>query len=533
MSESHVSHSKAGISWISRFILLIGVVVQLARILNVESSTGEVPFHSANDRSRWCTIVALAVNGSYEIDDVLQIRDPKTNRRTWYSIDLVRHRGADGKQHFYSSKPPLLPTLYSYVYMAVRAVTGKTLMQETFFVARIMLVLVNLVPLAFLWWILAKWLGAKFDNPWALTVFSVLMVFGTLLTTFANTLNNHLPAAIAVAGSLWCLDRIALQDDTRWRWFVLCGICTSFGAANELPALGWVAAAASVLVFSSVSKTLFGYLPALLPVAAAFFYFNFAAHATLAPAYAHRSAGETLFEFQAEVIAEDAVDDVVTAFRENGIEASDQSLVRPARKPGVWELFDPKSQMRYAVQPAESGEGFVAKEWGDWYDYPGSYWTDEGKQGVDKGEPNRALYVFQCLVGHHGIFSLTPFWLVSLLGCFAVFRGRETINIFRDKRLLLMCVLVATSLVVVGFYFARGVEDRNYGGVSSGFRWTFWLIPLWLWLSVYGLQVVRSDWARRCVELLVVVSVFSATFPWQNPWTSPWPMQLWEYLGWL
>ena len=47
----------------------------------------------------------------YEIDDVIEIRDPNTRRRTWYTIDMVRHRGADGKQHYYSSKPPLLPTL--------------------------------------------------------------------------------------------------------------------------------------------------------------------------------------------------------------------------------------------------------------------------------------------------------------------------------------------------------------------------------------------------------------------------------------
>jgi dihydrodipicolinate synthase/N-acetylneuraminate lyase len=38
--------------------------MQLVRILNVQSSTGETPFLSANDRSRWCTILALTVNGN-------------------------------------------------------------------------------------------------------------------------------------------------------------------------------------------------------------------------------------------------------------------------------------------------------------------------------------------------------------------------------------------------------------------------------------------------------------------------------------
>ncbi len=68
----------APLGWLCRLLIVIAAVVQLSRILQVQSSTGEVPFFSANDRSRWCTIASLAVNGSYEIDDVLEIRDPST-----------------------------------------------------------------------------------------------------------------------------------------------------------------------------------------------------------------------------------------------------------------------------------------------------------------------------------------------------------------------------------------------------------------------------------------------------------------------
>ena len=63
-------------------------------------------------------------------------------------------------------------------------------------------------------------------------------------------------------------------------------------------------------------------------------------------------------------------------------------------------------------------------EWGDWYDYPGSYWTSERKQGVDKGEPNQLKYALHALMGHHGIFSLTPFWLLAIWGAVVVWRER-------------------------------------------------------------------------------------------------------------
>ena len=64
------------------------------------------PFLSANDRSRWCTIRALVEHGTYEIDAI-------TAQPRWDTIDKVRHRNRDGQQRFYSSKPPLLPTLKS------------------------------------------------------------------------------------------------------------------------------------------------------------------------------------------------------------------------------------------------------------------------------------------------------------------------------------------------------------------------------------------------------------------------------------
>ena len=38
----------------------------------------------------------------------------------------------------------------------------------------------------------------------------------------------------------------------------------------------------------------------------------------------------------------------------------------------------------------------------------------------------------------------------------------------------------ARPLVCLVFYLARPQADRNYGGMTSGFRWMFWFAPLWL-----------------------------------------------------
>lgn len=515
-------------------IVGLGFAAQLSRIVQVQSATGEVPFLSANDRSRWCTVAALAVTGSYEIDEVLEIRDPETRRRTWYTIDLVKHRGADGKQHFYSSKPPLLPTLYAYVYQGVRSVTGVSLMREPFFVARVMLVLVNLIPLLAFWWLMIHWAQQRQLSAWASAMLIGFVVWGCYLSTFVNTLNNHLPAAISVGISLYCISRLIEQKSEGKRWYILCGLSTAFGAANELPALSWVAAAAAILLIVNWRKTLLCFVPALLPVAAAFFAANYAAHGEFKPAYAHRNLGEVIAGIHlpnTTSIESLNLEACREPLKEAGIELSDSSEIRLARRPGVAELWDPASELRYGLTCSTDGK-LQVYQWGDWYDYPGSYWTSDRKQGVDRGEPNRAKYIFHCLLGHHGIISLTPFWLVSIWGVWVLFRHRQSLNFFQDQRLLMMLAVVATSSVSILFYLVRPLEDCNYGGVSSGFRWAFWLAPLWLWLAMHGLQQIRSRWGRALAAGLLMASVFSATYPWANPWTSPWIMQWLSWLGW-
>lgn len=520
-------------SSIALAIICIGFAVQLSRICQVESSTGEVPFLSANDRSRWCTIATLSVNGSYEIDDILEVRDPETRRRTWYTIDLVKHRGADGKQHFYSSKPPLLPTLYSGVYRVIRMTTGASLMKEPFFPARVLLVVVNLLPLVGFWWLVAHWARQFRLSLWAYTAFMGFVVWGCLLTTFANSLNNHLPAAIAIGLSLYCITRITENRSQSAWWFVLCGLCTSFAAANELPALSWVAAAGAILLICNPIKAIACYIPATLPVAIAFFAANYAAHGELAPAYAHRDVGALMSTYEMPSgfeLTEQSLESVRGPVEEAGIKLSGTAQLRGARRDDVFELWDPGTEQRTALKLSTNGQ-LEIYEWGDWYDYPSSYWTSDQKTGVDKGEPNRVKYIAHCLIGHHGILSLTPFWLLSIVGCGAIFVRRSSLNFFKDRQLLVMLAVVATTIVCIVFYLARPLEDCNYGGISSGFRWGLWLTPMWMWLALSGLQGIRSRAARTLVNLALLASVFSATFPWANPWTSPWPMQLLTWLN--
>ena len=69
---------------------------------------------------------------------------------------------------------------------------------------------------------------------------------------------------------------------------------------------------------------------------------------------------------------------------------------------------------------------------------------------------------------------------------------------------------------------------------SSGFRWVFWLAPLWVAAAVPAADLLsRSRAGRVLASVLLGLSVLSVASPTWNPWTSPWIEQLMRHAGWL
>jgi len=415
------------------------------------------PFLSANDRSRWCTLRALVepemrVPGApYAIDRVIQ--EP-----TWDTIDMVKHGG-----HLYSSKPPLLPTLMAAEYWLIHRTTGMTLGTHPYTVGRFMLVTVNVIPLVVYFLLLARLIERLGTTDFGRMFVMSAAVFGTFLTTFAVTVNNHLPAAVCAVAAIYASARIWLDGQRRLRYFVIAGLFAALTAANELPAVSLFAILSLALLCKAPRQTLLGYAPAAIVVVAGFFGTNWIAHRSLKPAYMHRSQGDNWYDY---------------TYQRNG-------------------------------QQRES------------------YWNDP--QGVDLGERSPAVYAINVLVGHHGIFSLTPIWLLSLAGVVIwSWPGRD--RSLRELALL----IAAVSLLCLIFYLTRGPVYRNYGGMSCGLRWMFWFAPLWLLVMLPAADAMASRrWTRGLAMALLVVSVLSAAYPTWNPWTHPWIMNYLSHLGWI
>ena len=498
------------------------------RILQVRAGTGESPMLSANDRSRWCTIAALVNEGTYAIDSLIERRHPETKRRHWYSIDMVRHRAADGKEHAYSSKPPLLPTLLAGEYWLIKNTLGLDIVEHPFYVMRAMLLITNGLLLVLYFWLMAGVIERLGMTDWGRIVAFAIVTCGTLVTTYAVTLSNHLPAAVAVLAAVVLGERVRREAGVKLSTSVFAGLAAGFAVANELPALSLLALLGGWIWWQTSARTFVGYAGGCLLVAVAFFGTNYAAHGTWKPAYAHRHDGDVIVEVGEEerdsVIGGVVPSELVRKLADEAVPISDDATISRTATNGRLMLWDEANQRRLALIVQE--ESVQVRAWGNWYDYPKSYWLNP--QGVDRGEASRLVYATHMLVGHHGVFSLTPVWLFSVLGAFMCLRTAPRDYWFWGA------ACACLTLVCMAFYVARPLQDRNYGGVNCGFRWLIWLVPIWTISLLPVLDKIASKgWWKTLAYCALLVSVISASYAAMNPWSHPWIFDFWTFLGWL
>jgi hypothetical protein len=326
------------------------------------------------------------------------------------------------------------------------------------------LLVLNALPWGIALWLLARLAERHGTTDWGRFFVVAAACFGTFVTTFSVTLNNHTVAAWSALFALYAAMRIWSPDGAHGRrpvgLYALAGFFAAFTACNELPAAAFAVALFLMLLWESPRYALTAFLPAALLPVAAFFLTNYLAIGELNPAY---------------------------------------------------EKFG-----------------------GPWYDYEGSYWRNARGIDIAGSQESRGVYAFHLLLGHHGAFSLTPVFLLSLAGMVMlslharpalIARPTETAKAGSDRALTLAGLLtLGVTVVVLAFYILFLDErKRNYGGWTSGPRWLIWLAPLWLvallpaadWLG-------RRRWGRFLGYALLALSVVSVSYPQYSPWRHPW-----------
>lgn len=480
--DAHATRRMAG------SILIVGAVAL------VLGATLKIPvLIGANDISRWCTVWSLLERGTYAIDEC-----------PWQSQtqDKVRvpepfpSPGAEPRYRFYSSKPPLLPTLIAGLLYPFRVASGVPLdavheqqrvqrkavesldyeptekqkvleikgdykiiditldpykWPANVFYFDFALVLLNVLPFGAFLLLYARFLDNHAPNDWAWLASLGAAALGTNLTLFSTTLNNHTIAAFsAIFAVLAWLRALSERQPPGWL-FVAAGFFAAFAACNELPAAAFGGLLFLALLGKDPRRTLTLFVPAAALPLAAFFLTMYLATGGFVPVYAE----------------------------------------------------------------------FKNMEPGSPYYYSGSYWLTP--LGADALNEPKWLYFFHMTFGHHGVFSLTPVFLFAFWGLCRELRDRS-------RPLWALAVMtVALTLIVGGFYL---VKTNNYGGSTQGLRWLFWLFPFWLLFLPSGLASGGSNrWPRRLGLAALGLSIFNTGYGLILPWSHPWYLDLIEHLG--
>jgi hypothetical protein len=245
--------------------------------------------YSVNDQSRWATIRALVDTGRYSIGYREEYPDG-THRdfgivalKDWQSVDVVLHPTT---KRFYSSKPTLLPTVLAGEYWIIRNLLGLNFRRDRLVVTRTILMTINLLPFVLYLIVLARLLDRLGTTDWGRLFVFATAGFGTFVSGFSGSLNNHTVAAIGGLFAVYHCLRIQLDNDRRgWR-FGLVGVLAGWALCNDLPA---AALAAGILLWLwrfSPRDTLRLAVPGMALPVAAYLVTQYLAVGTIAPTYA-------------------------------------------------------------------------------------------------------------------------------------------------------------------------------------------------------------------------------------------------------
>ncbi len=436
-----------------------------------------MPTFSSNDRSRWAAVRALVDEGTW----VIGRHDPQTGKDSgiifedgWQSVDKMRNPKT---LEFYSTKPPLLTFLIAGEYWLLKHAFGWSLEGDgCFAVVRVCLVTFNLLPFVVYLWLLARLTALWGTTDWGQFFVVAAACFGTLVTTFLISINNHTLAACSVVVAAYAAVRILSLPDASWRWFVLAGLFAGLTAALELPAAAFAAGLGLLLLLRMPRRTLFAFVPAALVPVATELTLNYAEHGDFDFGYNKRNTEWYQYE--------------------------GSHWRNPPDKPkrGIDWAKDDKATYAFHLMLGHHG----------WFSLTPIYVLALGGMGLGVW---RLLRVRSVGEGH---------FLADAAGLDGAVRQWAELAV----------ATAVLSLVVVGYYII--FQTSNYGGWSNGPRWLMWLSPLWL-LTLLPIvdRLGQGRWGRAVCLILLALSVLSAHYWDWNPWRHPWIYNWMDSRGWI
>lgn len=244
------------------YAALVPMVAILAGVVVLFFLVKAPPMWCVNDMSRWDTVHSLVDKHTYAIGT-------DAEPEPWSTIDKVRKDDV-----YYSAKLPLLPTVLAKDYWIIKQLTGWSITDaaHTGAITKLILFKWNVLLLVAFIWLYGRYVGRHVRDIWARPFWLLAAAFGTYVTSYSVTLNNHTLAATAGFFAIYLLVRIIHDHEHRWYYYSGVGLCAAWAAASEMTAMMLLGLAFLLLLTRANwrSTLIYALLPALAVIAAFF-----------------------------------------------------------------------------------------------------------------------------------------------------------------------------------------------------------------------------------------------------------------------
>ena len=483
MEEAEIAEPRSQVrQFVALLIITTATAQALGLALKLPSQLG------ANDISRWCTVWSLLERGTYAIDDC-PWQGKTQDKVRWTAPFQKVAAGKTPVKHLYSSKPPLLATMIAGVLYPFRVATkvplDKVVKQERS--ER---------------WVEKPVEGAPgktekvLEKPKEPAEWPVYVLYFKPVVVLLNVV----PLWLMLVLYARLLDRVAGND---WAWF-----------------LSLIAAALGTLLFA-FDSTLNNHT-----IAAASAFFSLYLFLRI---WDDGVRSRWYFAAAGFFGAFCACNEIPAGLY--GVLLFLLLLIRFPRRTLYFVAGAAIPCLAFfATQYLEFGRWRpIYEEFGtDTYEYEGSYWnTPLEMDYFNKAPETYGVYLFHMTLGHHGVLSLTPIFVFSLIGALRLMFG----GAHRGRMRALAWLTMLLTIALLAFY-TWNPKARNYGGSTQGLRWLFWLIPFWLVVLPAGVEGGQERrWVRWLSLLALAVSIVSVGYALRSPWSHPWILDALEHLN--
>jgi len=445
---------------------------------------------SWNDEARIATVESLAERGTLAIEH---------SKWGWFTGDKVLLR-----EHFYSTKPPLLSAVGAVSYMALRGIVRLGTGQEISYLHNedIIYPWVTLTTSVLAFALLLVYFYralhlVEIDPRGRWWLFGALAV-GSLYPAYSTVLNNHTVAGAGIFIAFFYILKYRLGGRLRWWEVLLSGLSIGFAGVTDFT--GALPFAAFFFILLAVHDWIrAGLWPVKIPQAgAAMTGLILTAAVAFIGLLSIGTRGVAILLFTPLIIG--ILISLGLAFKGRpatllyllGVMIPVLAhLFLNSRITGNWMPTYVQSDVYIAVPPGYFGEVLSPEEAG------AMYWT-------------RWKYVGTALFGIRGVFLYTPVLLMGFVyAVMAAFRRGSSLRL--EAASVILAVLAGWGWVL---FFA----SPNFGGTSYGFRYALAASPMLIFFCypIFTAKVkpVLQVIFRNAVAWGTIVGLIAITHPW-------------------